>query len=41
MKRKGEIILDEKGKLTASCFKIREEDTEEMNEGKESEEESK
>lgn len=41
MKRKGEIILDEKGKLSASCFKLKEEDTEEMNEGKESEEESK
>jgi hypothetical protein len=34
MKRKGEIILDEKGKLTASCFKIREEDTDEIDEGK-------
>lgn len=34
MKRKGEIILDEKGKLTASCFQVREEDIGEIDEEK-------
>ena len=40
MKRKGEIIVDEKGKLTASCFKMRDEDMNEMDVKHGSEEES-